>query len=376
MERKSRTTLGQSRRWVVKIGSAMITNDGQGLDQAAIAAWVEQLAELHRAGRELLIVSSGAVAEGLRRLGWSKRPQALHELQAAAAVGQMGLTQAWEAAFQRHGIGTAQILLTHEDAADRQRYLNVRSTLRTLSKLRVVPIINENDSVAYEEIRFGDNDTLGALVANLVEAELYVILTDQKGMYDSDPRSNPQAQLLPEVSAGDAELERMASGSGGSLGRGGMLTKVRAAAKAARSGTTTWLAWGREPQVLARIAQGAAFGTLFHPAQESVAARKQWLGVQLQVAGCLRLDAGAARALRQHGRSLLPVGVRAVEGEFVRGELVACVDPDGLEVARGLVNYSAADARRIMGQASDRIATLLGYIDEPELIHRDNLVVS
>ncbi|HXH03947.1 MAG TPA: glutamate 5-kinase [Candidatus Competibacteraceae bacterium] len=376
MFNKSRQALGASRRWVIKIGSAMVTNEGRGLDEQAIATWVAQLAELHRQGRELMVVSSGAVAEGMRRLGWSKRPQALYELQAAAAVGQMGLAQAWESAFQRHGIGTAQILLTHEDAADRRRYLNIRSTLRTLLKLRVVPVINENDTVAFDEIRFGDNDTLGALVANLVEAELYVILTDQQGMYDADPRQNPAARLLAEVRAGDPELERMAGGSAGVLGRGGMLTKVRAAAKAARSGTTTWLAWGREPQVLSRIAAGDGFGTLFRPSQGPVAARKQWLGVQLQVAGRLHLDAGAARVLRESGKSLLPVGVKAVEGRFSRGELVACIDPEGREVARGLVNYGAAEAQKIIGQPSDRIAALLGYVDEPELIHRDNLVVS
>ncbi|TCO80284.1 glutamate 5-kinase [Plasticicumulans lactativorans] len=375
MSSSFRESLGRARRWVVKIGSAMITDGGRGLDAQAIGAWVEQVAELHAQGRELILVSSGAVAEGMRRLGWARRPDTLHELQAAAAVGQMGLVQAWEAAFQRHGIRTAQILLTHEDVVDRQRYLNARGTLRTLTGLRVIPVVNENDTVAFEEIRFGDNDTLGALVANLVEAELYVILTDQKGMYDRDPRQDPAATLIDEARAGDPALERMAGGGAGTLGRGGMLTKVRAAAKAARSGTSTLMAWGREPDVLRRIALGETIGTLLRPAQGPVAARKQWLAVQLQVRGRVFIDAGAARVLRESGRSLLPVGVTRVEGDFVRGELVACVGPDGAEIARGLVNYDAAAAARILGKSSAAIEAALGYVDEPELIHRDNLVL-
>ncbi|HNF64693.1 glutamate 5-kinase [Plasticicumulans sp.] len=371
----SRETLGQARRWVVKIGSAMITDEGRGLDAAAIEAWVAQLAELHAEGRDVIIVSSGAVAEGMRRLGWRARPKALAELQAAAAVGQMGLVQGWEAAFQKHGIRTAQILLTHEDVSDRQRYLNARNTLRTLTRLRVVPVINENDTVAFEEIRFGDNDTLGALVANLVEAELYVILTDQHGMYDRDPRAHADARFLSEVSAGDPALERMAGGGAGTLGRGGMLTKVRAAAKAARSGTATLLAWGREPEVLRRVARGEPIGTLLRPQAGPVAARKQWLAVQLQVRGWLHLDAGAVQALKLGGRSLLAVGVRGVEGEFQRGELVACVGPDGVEVARGLVNYDASESVRIMGKPTEAIESVLGYVDAPALIHRDDLVL-
>lgn len=374
MYNKSRQELGLSRRWVVKIGSAMVTNEGRGLDINAIAAWAEQMAALHRAGKELLLVSSGAVAEGMRRLGWDKRPSALYELQAAAAVGQMGLAQAYESQFQRHGIRTAQVLLTHEDAADRKRYLNARSTLRTLLKLGVIPVINENDTVAFDEIRFGDNDTLGAITANLIEADLYVILTDQHGMYDRDPRQHPNAVLLREVRAGDPALEAMAGGAG-KLGRGGMLTKVHAAAKAARSGASTLLAWGREPQALARIAEGEEIGTLLRPAQGPVAARKQWLAAQLQLRGKLYLDEGAVRVLRESGKSLLPVGVTQVEGRFLRGELVACVDAAGVEIARGLVNYSAAEAVLIVGKPSSRIEELLGYVDEPELIHRDNLVV-
>ena len=374
MFNKTREQLGAAQRWVVKIGSAMITNDGQGLDNFSIDAWVAQMAELHRAGRELLLVTSGAVAEGMRRLSWSQRPTALSDLQAAAAVGQMGLVQAWESAFGHHGIQTAQILLTHEDAADRQRYLNIRNTLRTLLRLRVVPVINENDTVAFDEIRFGDNDTLGALVANLVEAELYVILTDQQGLYDKNPRQFPDARMIREGRAGDATLEAMASGAG-SLGSGGMLTKLHAATKAARSGAFTLLAWGREPDVLRRVSAGENFGTLLRPSQSPLAARKQWLAVQLQVKGRLHLDAGAVRALRADGKSLLPVGVTAVEGRFERGDLVACLNPTGDEVARGLVNYDTEQALRLMGKTTRRIEALLGHVDDPELIHRDNLVL-
>ncbi|MFO1351513.1 MAG: glutamate 5-kinase [Gammaproteobacteria bacterium] len=374
MSGKSRQQIGAGKRWVVKIGSALITNEGRGLDFTAIGAWVEQMAALCRQGKEVLLVSSGAVAEGMRRLGWSKRPHALYELQAAAAVGQMGLVQAYESQFQRFGLRTAQVLLTHEDAADRKRYLNVRSTLRTLIRLGVIPVINENDTVSFDEIRFGDNDTLGALVANLVEAEIYVILTDQRGLYERDPRQFPDARLVPEAHAGDPELERMAGG-GGALGRGGMVTKIRAAAKAARSGTPTWIAWGREARVLERIAQGEELGTLLHAEQGLVAARKQWLAAQLKVRGRLVLDAGAVRVLRGSGKSLLPIGVTAIAGEFARGELVACLDQAGNEVARGLVNYGAEESARIIGKPSDQIETVLGYVDGPELIHRDNLVV-
>ena len=373
--KKTREQLGAAQRWVIKIGSAMITNDGQGLDNFSIDAWVAQMAELHQAGREVLLVTSGAVAEGMRRLGWARRPTVLADLQAAAAVGQMGLVQAWESAFERHGIQTAQILLTHEDASDRQRYLNIRNTLRTLLRLRVVPVINENDTVAFEEIRFGDNDTLGALVANLVEAELYVILTDQQGLYDKNPREFPDARLIHEGRAGDAALEAMAGGGTGSLGSGGMMTKLHAATRAARSGAFTLLAWGREPEVLRWVAAGAELGTLLRPSQSPLAARKQWLAVQLQVRGRLHLDAGAVRALRVAGKSLLPVGVTAVEGKFNRGDLVACLDPNGTEVARGLVNYDTEDALSLIGKTTHRIEALLGHVDDPELIHRDNLVL-
>jgi glutamate 5-kinase len=367
---------GACRRWVIKIGSSLLTNDGQGLAAEAIDGWVAQIAGLRREGREVLLVSSGAVAEGMTRLGWKKRPHALHELQAAAAVGQMGLVQAYESRFQQFGLHTAQILLTHDDLADRQRYLNARSTMRTLLRLGVIPIVNENDTVTTDEIRFGDNDTLAALVANLIEADLLVVLTDQSGMYDGDPRSNADVRLIAEAEANDATLESMAAGTGGALGRGGMLTKVRAARRAARSGALTLIAPGRAPDILRRIAADEPLGTRLYPSSEPLAARKQWLAGQLQVRGQLVLDAGAVKVLSRDGKSLLPVGVTRVSGAFGRGDLVACIGPDGTELARGLVNYSAEESRRIIGQPSSRIAELLGYIDEPELIHRDNLVLT
>jgi glutamate 5-kinase len=373
---KTRHQLSKARRWVVKVGSSLLTANGRGLDHELIAAWAEQITALRGSGAEVVLVSSGAVAEGMQRLGWRRRPNALHELQAAAAVGQMGLIQAYESSFKRHGVHAAQILLTHDDLANRQRYLNARSTLRTLLKLAVVPVVNENDTVAVDEIRFGDNDTLAALVANLIEAEVLVLLTDQPGMYDADPRSHPEAALIREARADDPELEAMAKRGGvGSQGRGGMLTKVRAAGRAARSGAATVIAWGREPGVLGRIAAGEEVGTLFVPVSEPIAARKRWLAGQLQAKGRLLLDEGAVKVLQQSGRSLLPVGVKGVEGNFLRGELAICIGPDGVEVAKGLVNYSAEESRKIMGQASERIEPLLGYVDEPELIHRDNLVL-
>jgi glutamate 5-kinase len=363
-------------RWVIKIGSALLTNDGQGLAVDAIDAWVEQIAALRQAGREVLLVSSGAVAEGLSRLGWSQRPHALHELQAAAAIGQMGLVQAYESRFQKYGLHTAQVLLTHEDLADRQRYLNARSTLRTLLDLGVIPIVNENDTVITDEIRLGDNDTLAALVANLVEADLLVLLTDQEGLLECDPRTNPGARLIPEAQAGDLTLEQMAAGSGGVLGRGGMLTKVRAAARAARSGTMTLIASGNEHNILQRLAADEKLGTRLTAMSGAVAARKQWLAGQLKVRGRLLLDDGAVKVLRSAGSSLLPVGVTRVEGKFDRGDLVVCLDSAGGEVARGLVNYNTADSKQIIGHSSNRIEELLGYIAETELVHRDNLVLT
>lgn len=369
-----RHRLAQGQRWVVKIGSALLTADGQGLDQVAMKAWVQQMVELQRAGVDLVLVSSGAVAEGMVRMGLKSRPDSVHELQACAAIGQMGLVQAYEWFFREHGVKTAQVLLTHDDLADRQRYLNASSTLRTLIEWQVLPVINENDTVATDEIRFGDNDTLGALVANLVEADMLIILTDQEGMFDRDPRHDPDAVLLPEVQAMDERLLAMAGG-GGTLGRGGMLTKVRAARLAARSGCATVIASGRGENILVRLRAGEVLGTLLLPEQDTLAARKQWLAAHLQHAGRLVIDAGAIRALREGGKSLLPVGVKKVEGNFTRGEVVACVDADGVQVAVGVVNYSAAEAQRIAGQSSDKIETLLGYVDAAELMHRDNLVV-
>lgn len=370
----NRDKLTRAKRWVVKIGSALLTANGRGLDQAAMAAWVAQMVALRRQGIDLILVSSGAVAEGMVRLGLPKRPESVHELQAAAAIGQMGLVQAYESYFRQHSVHTAQILLTHDDLSDRKRYLNARNTLRTLLAWGVLAVINENDTVATDEIRFGDNDTLGALVANLVEADALIILTDQDGMFDRDPRHDPEAKLLPEMSAMDERLLTMAGG-GGALGRGGMITKVRAARLASRSGCNTVIASGRAEQVLVRLAAGESVGTLLLAEQEPLAARKQWLAGHLQMQGRLVIDAGAVRALREQGRSLLPVGVRAVDGHFSRGEVVACVDESGAQVAIGLANYSAEETRRIAGQASDRIEVILGYVDDAELVHRDNMVV-
>ncbi|GAB2778285.1 glutamate 5-kinase [Halomonas shantousis] len=369
-----REALKQARRIVVKIGSALLTNDGRGLDEAAIAGWVEQLAALHARGVEAVLVSSGAVAEGMVRLGWRVRPSAVHELQAAAAVGQTGLSQCYEQFFARHGLRTAQVLLTHDDLSDRKRYLNARSALRTLVDLRVIPVINENDTVVTDEIRFGDNDTLGALVANLLEADALVILTDQEGLFDADPRHNPHAHLIHEGRADDPALSAMAGG-GGVLGRGGMATKMRAARLAARSGAVTAIASGRQPDVLLRLAEGERLGTLLSPEHEPLAARKRWLAGQLQVRGTLTLDAGAVNVLRSHGSSLLPVGVKAASGTFRRGDMVVCVDESGERVAKGLVNYDSSDTQRILGKPSHQIEALLGYMEAPELIHRDNLVV-
>lgn len=366
--------LGDSKRWVIKIGSALLTDDGRGLNAERISGWVKQMVQLRVRGIEVVLVSSGAVAEGMKRLGWKQRPAAIHELQAAAAVGQMGLVQAYESQFQQHNIHTAQILLDHDDLANRERYLNARSTLRTLLDLGVIPVINENDTVVTDEIRFGDNDTLGALVANLVEADVLVILTDQEGLYEEDPRKNPTAKLVSIGRADDPALQAMAGGSGSSVGRGGMITKVRAAQRAARSGCNTVIAYGRLPEVLSRIAAGDTIGTLLVAEDKPLAARKQWLAGRLQMQGRLVLDDGAVKMLRQSGKSLLAVGVIGVEGDFGRGALVVCVDTQGTEVARGLVNYSAAEARKLKGQPSSKIETLLGYQGEDELIHRDNLI--
>ncbi len=371
---KSREQLGQSQRWVIKVGSSLVTKDGQGLDHDQISAWVEDICQMRSEGRRVVLVSSGSVAEGLSRLGWTSRPEALNDLQAAAAIGQMGLVQAYESCFQKHGVHTAQVLFTHDDMANRRRYLNARSTLNRLLDLGVIPVVNENDTVAMEEIQFGDNDRLAALTANLIEADVLAILTDQQGMYDSNPRENKDAKLLDRVSVDDDTLEGMASGSG-LLGRGGMITKVQAARLAARSGTATFVVGGRGEGTLKRLAQGEQIGTLFCPANEPLAARKQWLAGHMVIPGKLELDDGAVKVLKQSGKSLLPVGVKRVIGKFQRGEVVACIDNKGNEVARGLVNYSSAEVDVIKGQASSEIQNLLGYVDEAELIHRDNLVL-
>ncbi|MFO1291763.1 MAG: glutamate 5-kinase [Rubrivivax sp.] len=366
--------LQAARRIVVKVGSSLVTDEGRGVDAAAIDNWSRQLAELARQGRELVMVSSGAIAEGMKRLGWTTRPRELHELQAAAAVGQMGLVQMYETQLAAHGMRSAQVLLTHADLADRERYLNARSTLLTLLAHRVIPVINENDTVVTDEIKFGDNDTLGALVANLVDADAYVILTDQRGLYAADPRKVADARFIERATAGDPALEAMAGGAGSGLGKGGMLTKVLAARRAARSGTGTVIAWGRERDVLLRLAAGEAIGTQLVAGTAKLAARKQWMLDHLQLRGAVVVDAGAAAKLREAGKSLLPIGVVEVQGEFARGDVIAVRGADGVEFARGLANYSAAEARLIARKPSAQIEALLGYANEPEMIHRTNLV--
>ncbi|MEO7400435.1 MAG: glutamate 5-kinase [Polaromonas sp.] len=368
--------LRNARRIVVKVGSSLVTNEGRGLDAAAIGQWCEQLAALVRDGREVIMVSSGAIAEGMKRLGWSVRPKAIHELQAAAAVGQMGLAQVYETQLRENGIGSAQVLLTHADLADRERYLNARSTLLTLLQLGVVPVINENDTVVNDEIKFGDNDTLGALVANLVEADALIILTDQKGLYTADPRKDPAAQFVHQAKAGDASLEAMAGGAGSSIGRGGMITKILAAKRAAGSGASTVIAWGREPQALIRLSRGEAIGTLLVAQTQKMQARKQWMADHLQLRGSVTVDAGAASKVRDEGKSLLPIGMTGVDGDFARGDVIAVKDALGVEVARGLANYSSSEARLICRKASVEFEKLLGYTGESEMVHRTNLVLS
>nr|WP_315465341.1 glutamate 5-kinase [uncultured Rhodoferax sp.] len=372
----SSTVLRDARRVVIKVGSSLVTNDGRGLDEQAIGEWCRQLAHLIRDGREVIMVSSGAIAEGMKRLGWSTRPTAVHELQAAAAVGQMGLAQMYETKLRANGLGSAQVLLTHADLADRERYLNARSTLLTLLKLGVVPVINENDTVVNDEIKFGDNDTLGALVANLVEADALVILTDQKGLFTADPRKDPEATFVSEAVAGDPKLELMAGGAGSSIGRGGMLTKILAAKRAAGSGASTVIAWGREPDALIRLAQGDAIGTLLIAQTPKNQARKQWMADHLQMRGAVIVDAGAAAKVRDEGKSLLPIGMLHVDGEFSRGDVIAVRDELGQEIARGLANYASAEARLICRKPSSEFERLLGYAAEPEMLHRDNLVLS
>ncbi len=370
-----RKNIPATRRWVVKIGSAMLTADGQGLDRERFANWVDQMAAWVARGNELVLVSSGAVAEGMCRMGMAQRPTALHELQAVAAIGQMGLVKAWETCFAKRDMHTAQVLLTHDDLTNRRRYLNARSTLRTLLNMKVIPVVNENDTVANDEIRFGDNDTLAALVANLVQADLLVLLTDQDGLYTADPRSHADAKLIETAEALDSALDKMAGTAAGTFGRGGMQTKIRAARLAARSGTATVIASGAEKNGLSRIAAGENIGTLLIPNQSPDASRKQWLASHLQVRGHFVLDDGAVSVLKNSGRSLLPVGVISVTGNFNRGEMVSCVDFNGYEIARGLANYGSVDAARIAGKPSDQIESILGYVDDKELIHRDNLVL-
>ena len=367
--------LQHARRIVVKVGSSLVTNEGKGVDADAIGTWCRQMAALAADGREVIMVSSGAIAEGMKRLGWATRPKELHELQAAAAVGQMGLAQMYETQLRSHGMGSAQVLLTHADLADRERYLNARTTLLTLLSHKVVPVINENDTVVTDEIKFGDNDTLGALVANLVEADALVILTDQKGLYSADPRKDPAARFIDVCTAGDPLLEQMAGGAGSGVGTGGMITKVLAAKRAARSGASTVIAWGREPDVLVRLTQGESIGSLFMAATAKLTARKNWMADHLQLRGAVVVDEGAAARLREGGASLLPIGMVEVQGEFHRGDVIAVRDLRGQDIARGLANYASSEARLLVRKASNEIEAQLGFTNESEMIHRDNLVV-
>lgn len=376
MSHTAKSVVADSQRLVVKVGSSLVTNQGKGIDRIAVKEWSAQIAQLHQQGKQVVLVSSGAIAEGIVRLGWPRRPTAMHELQAAAAVGQMGLIQAYEVAFAAHGIRTAQVLLTHEDLADRTRYLNARSTLYTLLNLGVVPIVNENDTVITDEIRLGDNDTLGALVTNLIEADTLIILTDQSGLYSADPRSNPDATFISHAQAGDPTLEQMAGGAGSSVGTGGMITKILAAKRAANSGGDTIIASGHETNVLVRLAQGECIGTELRAELPVQSARQRWLSSHLRVRGKVKLDAGAIKALTVDQKSLLAIGVTDVIGDFNRGDVVACIDEAGVEHSRGLINYSSADTRRIMGSPSHTIADLLGSMSDAELIHRDNMVVN
>ena len=370
------TVLRDARRIVVKVGSSLVTNEGRGLDEAAIGEWCRQMALMAKDGREVIMVSSGAIAEGMKRLGWATRPQEIHALQAAAAVGQMGLAQMYETKLRENGLGSAQVLLTHADLADRERYLNARSTLLTLLHHKVLPVINENDTVVNDEIKFGDNDTLGALVANLVEADALVILTDQKGLYTADPRKNPAAEFVHEARAGDPSLEAMAGGVGSSIGSGGMITKILAAKRAAGSGASTVIAWGREPDALIRLCKGEPIGTLLVAQTQKQQARKQWMADHLQLRGAVTVDPGAASKLQAEGKSLLAIGMTHVEGDFSRGDVIAIRDVNGLEIARGLANYASAEARLICRKSSSEFEALLGYVAESEFVHRDNLILT
>ena len=370
------TLLRDARRIIVKVGSSLVTNDGRGLDEAAIGEWCRQMAVLAAEGREVIMVSSGAIAEGMKRLGWTTRPHEIHALQAAAAVGQMGLAHIYETKLRENGLCSAQVLLTHADLADRERYLNARSTLLTLLQHKVLPVINENDTVVNDEIKFGDNDTLGALVANLVEADALVILTDQKGLFTADPRKSPAASFVHEARAGDPALEAMAGGAGSSLGRGGMITKILAAKRAAGSGASTVIAWGREPDALLRLARGESIGTLLVAQTQKQQARKQWMADHLQLRGSVVVDVGAADKLCSEGKSLLAIGMTSVEGEFSRGDVIAIRDDAGTEIARGLANYASAEARLICRKSSSEFENLLGYTAEPEMVHRDNMILT
>lgn len=371
-----KSVVADAKRIVIKVGTALLTDNGRGLDETAIANLAEELSAVQKLGREVVLVSSGSIAEGVRRLGWERRPTEVGQLQAAAAVGQMGLAQAYETEFAKRGVKTAQILLTGADLADRTRYLNARSALLTLLSLGVVPVINENDTVVTDEIKVGDNDTLGSVVTNLIEADALVILTDQKGLFTADPRKNPDAVFVDRARAGDPALEKMAGGAASSFSKGGMITKVIAAKRAAQSGASTVIVYGREPRVLQRLAAGETIGTELVCYQPRILARKSWIADHLNIEGAVLLDAGAARAIVKGNTSLLPVGVKEVRGDFKRGDVIAVLSPEGDELARGLAGYSSSDTVRIAGHHTEEIEGILGFIEQPELIHKDNLVIT
>lgn len=371
-----KSVVADAKRIVIKVGTALLTDNGRGLDEKAIANLAEELSAVQKLGREVVLVSSGSIAEGVRRLGWERRPTEVGQLQAAAAVGQMGLAQAYETEFAKRGVKTAQILLTGADLADRTRYLNARSALLTLLSLGVVPVINENDTVVTDEIKVGDNDTLGSVVTNLIEADALVILTDQKGLFTADPRKNPDAVFVDRARAGDPALEKMAGGAASSFSKGGMITKVIAAKRAAQSGASTVIVYGRESRVLQRLAAGETIGTELVCYQPRILARKSWIADHLNIEGAVLLDAGAARAIVKGNTSLLPVGVKEVRGDFKRGDVIAVLSPEGDELARGLAGYSSSDTVRIAGHHTEEIEGILGFIEQPELIHKDNLVIT
>jgi glutamate 5-kinase len=367
--------LKKVRRVVVKIGSSLISSKRHGLDEKRLAAYASEAARLRKSGREIVLVSSGAIVSGLEKLGVRDRPKGLREKQAAAAVGQCRLMWAYEKSFDARGLKVGQVLLTQEDLRDRKRFLNSRNTLSTLLELGVIPIINENDTVAVEEIQFGDNDHLAASVAHLVDADLLIILSDVEGLYTENPRRNPEARLISTIAEITPEIEARAETTAGEEGVGGMASKILAAKKVAALGVPTVIASGREPRVLSRILQGDSIGTIVLPRDQRLNSRKHWIAHTLPSKGRLVLDDGAVEAIVRRGKSLLPAGIRGVEGRFEAGDAVTCADRTGREVAKGLINYASPEMTRIQGAHTADLQKILGRKDYDEAIHRDNLVI-